>query len=85
MIYQKKKEPDEFDKIIGDPDLYGLPQREKLEAFFAKYNPSKVSTIDTILSKYEGNERRRRMWQLLRKKYKDEIEESLPPPSYSMH
>lgn len=39
--------------------------RDKVIAFYKKYNPSKLSTVDTILEKYEGKEN-----ELLQKLYK---------------
>eukprot|EP00463_Aulacantha_scolymantha_P003409 TRINITY_DN4275_c0_g1_i1.p1 TRINITY_DN4275_c0_g1~~TRINITY_DN4275_c0_g1_i1.p1 ORF type:complete len:135 (+),score=26.90 TRINITY_DN4275_c0_g1_i1:269-673(+) len=68
--YNKAIKHEENDPI-GDPELVGLPHREKLIAFYKKYKPEKLSKVDSTLAKFVGRENI--MWELLSQKYAVEL------------
>jgi hypothetical protein len=65
--------------VVVDPAVYA-----RLERFYKKYNPEKLSTISETLKHYQGVEGQQRLYEMLVKKYGPEPtqdEQAAAPPA----
>lgn len=68
-----------FGAVQASPPAFGADYRTQLVNFYTKYNPSKLATVDQVLTKYRGQESK--LFASLRKKYQVPPTETFNAPS----